>query len=126
MEASVTRLLTSDDSHATAIVASVPVAICFAIGVAVGWWRRSSRAVCVGTTVPLFGLAAFLWISDCLYDFGEADQVFGHLGFGIVMGGTCGMIAFTLQNSYMRIAFSIIPQMLFGAGYLTALHSMQR
>ena len=78
------------------------------------------------TTVPLVCFAALLWISDSVHDFGEGDQIFGYLGVGIFLGGTIGLVAFLVRNSYTRLVLMIVPHLLFGIGYLTALIAMSR
>ena len=123
---SITGLLVSDDSYVASFAASVPVAVFFAIGGVVGWWFQSNRIAWIATTVPLVCFAALLWISDSVHDFGEGDQIFGYLGVGIFLGGTIGLVAFLVRNSYTRLVLMIVPHLLFGIGYLTALIAMSR
>lgn len=74
--------------------------------------------------VPLVALGTVSWVVDRVYFIGEAEDILGLLGAGILLGGIFGLPAFFIRSGFARIALSVVPHLVLGIGYLTALYSM--
>ncbi|MCC9603341.1 hypothetical protein LOC67_22555 [Stieleria sp. JC731] len=118
------RFLSGQLPYFVAGIGSIPVALCFVAGGVVGIQFQSSRVTWIATLILVWVVASTLWISQVLDDFASGYPISETFGIAILIGGLGGSTVFLINQKRMRLALSVVPQILVLTCYMIAIASV--